>query len=600
MTIRRQLKRLVAAIIVPAVLAAGLLSAYSYNRQRTNVEQRTLETARALTQAVDRELASGRTALQALATSPYLDPDLANLAAFHRQASEAMPDLPGNNIVLSDASGQQLVNTLRPFGEVLPRHGNPAQLRSVFEAGEPVISDLYVGGVTRRALVGVDVPVRREGRVIYDMSMGFLPVRLGEILTRQNLPAGWVASIFDSHGTIVARTHDPARYVGQKGAAGLLERMTNSPEGQVDVQTLEGIPVVAVFSHSAVSNWSVAIGIPSAVLAAYLWKPLLLILGGTVVLLALGLSLAQLIGARITRSIRALVAPAVALGRGEKVIVPPLEIAEVAEVGQALASGSKLLSDRERVLAVVAHDLRNPLSTLTTGIAFASLLTNRLPGGERVAQEFDMLSDVVRRMSGMVDDLLAVAVSAEAERSMLRLASVSASSLVTRAANAVRGLFAERRIELRVDSSRVLPAVQADADRVLRVFVNLLDNALKFTDAPGEVVLRAEADAAVVRFSVANSGPALSRDELDAMFRPFWQAGPDDRRGTGLGLSICESIIKTHGGRIWAEAEPGKRVRICFELPRATAATVPGQRADSVQASLQRLAGQLDSARPSV
>ncbi len=581
MTIRRRLNRLVAAVLVPAVLAAGLLSAYSYSRQRANIEQRTLETARALTQAVDQDLASGRTALQALATSPYLDTGSGDLAAFHRQASDAMRDLPGNNIVLSDASGQQLVNTLRAFGDSLPLHGNPAQLRRIFETGEPVVSDLYMGGVTRRALVGIDVPVRREGRVIYDLSMGFLPTRLGEILTRQGLPAGWVASIFDSHGTIVARTHDPATYVGHKGAAGLLEGMGQSREGRVEVQTLEGIPVVAVFSHSAVSNWSVAIGIPRRVLAADLWKPMLLILGGTVVLLALGLSLAQRIGTRIARSIRSLVAPALALGRGEKVVLPPLEIAEAAEVGQALARASKLLSDRERVLAVVAHDLRNPLSTLATGMAFAGMLANRLPGGERVAQEFAMLGDVVRRMSGTVDDLLAVAVSADTERSMLRLAPVSASSLVTRAANSVRSLFAARGIELRIECERILPAVQADADRVLRVFVNLLDNALKFTDAPGEVVLRGEAEPAVVRFSIANSGPPLSQEELDVMFRPFWQAQPEDRRGAGLGLSICRSIVETHGGRMWAEPEAGKRVRICFELPRPPAPPVLGAAADA-------------------
>jgi len=102
---------------------------------------------------------------------------------------------------------------------------------------------------------------------------------------------------------------------------------------------------------------------------------------------------------------------------------------------------------------------------------------------------------------------------------------------------------------------------------VLRVFANLLDNALKFTDRPGCVVLRAEADPARVRFCVAKSGTALSAAELKRMFQPFWQAGQEDRRGSGLGLSICRSIIEAHGGTIWAEPEPGKRVRICFAVP---------------------------------
>jgi signal transduction histidine kinase len=114
-----------------------------------------------------------------------------------------------------------------------------------------------------------------------------------------------------------------------------------------------------------------------------------------------------------------------------------------------------------------------------------------------------------------------------------------------------------------------LPVVQVDLDRILRVFANLLDNALKFTAPGGDAVLRAEAQSANVRFCVANSGPALSSKEIENMFQPFWQAGHADVRGAGLGLAICRSIVEAHGGSIWAEPAAGKRVRICFMLPCA-------------------------------
>jgi signal transduction histidine kinase len=104
---------------------------------------------------------------------------------------------------------------------------------------------------------------------------------------------------------------------------------------------------------------------------------------------------------------------------------------------------------------------------------------------------------------------------------------------------------------------------------MLRVFANLLDNALKFTGRQGRVVLRAQTASAEVRFCVANTGPALSVAELHSMFRQFWQAGDQDKRGAGLGMSICRSIIEAHGGNIWVEPEPGKRVRICFAMPLA-------------------------------
>jgi signal transduction histidine kinase len=564
--IQRQLIRLVLASLLPAALAAGLLIVYSYQRQRASIEHSTLDTARALTQAVDRELASGRTALQALATSPYLASG--DLAAFHRQAREALTELPGNNVVVSDASGQQLVNTLSPFGEPLPRISHRGHLRLVFETGRPAISDLFVGELARRPLISVAVPVRRGGQVVYGISMAFFPDRLGEILRRQELPAGWMGAIFDSRGTIVARTHDADRFVGKQAVPAVVQGLAQLPEGRVEVVTLEGIPSVVVYSRSSVSNLSVGIAIPRAQFATELLTSIAWLIAGTVVLLASGLALARLLSARITRSIRGLIPPAAALGRGEPIVVPPLQLEEAQEVGRALVNAAKMLRDREEILAVVSHDLRNPLFSLMLNVRTAELMAAKLSGGEPLRAKLASLAEIGSRMSGMVDDLLAVAISTRGERSMLKIAPVNAASLLARAADAVRPLFAQEGIDLLIDSDAALPDVQVDPDRILRVFVNLLDNALKFTQRPGRVVLRAEEQPGAVQFSIANSGPALSAEELDNMFQPFWQAR-QDRRGAGLGLSICRSIVETHGGRIWGEPEPGMRVRVCFEVPRA-------------------------------
>ncbi len=177
---------------------------------------------------------------------------------------------------------------------------------------------------------------------------------------------------------------------------------------------------------------------------------------------------------------------------------------------------------------------------------------------------------MTRRMSGMVDDLLAIAVATSGGRSLLKIAPVSAASLLKRAADAARPLFADADINLEIEAVGELPEIRVDSDRMLRVFANLLDNALKFTDRQGRVVLRAQTASAEVRFCVANTGPALSVAELHSMFRQFWQAGDQDKRGAGLGMSICRSIIEAHGGNIWAEPEPGKRVRICFAVPLAS------------------------------
>ena len=228
------------------------------------------------------------------------------------------------------------------------------------------------------------------------------------------------------------------------------------------------------------------------------------------------------------------------------------------------------VSDREEILAIVAHDLRNPLTGLMIGASAVEQSARKLPGGESIRELAATLVDISRRMSGLVEDLLAVAVATTGGGSMLKLAPVAAAQLIGRATEAAQPLLARDGLELKLNVEGELPKVNIDADRILRVFANLLDNALKFTPPSGRVTLAAERTADGVRFSVANSGPALPSERRRAMFRSFWQAG-HDRYGAGIGLSICRSIVEAHGGSIWAEPAKGQRVRVCFVLPRQAA-----------------------------
>ncbi|MET0658465.1 MAG: ATP-binding protein, partial [Steroidobacteraceae bacterium] len=223
--------------------------------------------------------------------------------------------------------------------------------------------------------------------------------------------------------------------------------------------------------------------------------------------------------------------------------------------------------DREDILAVVTHDLRSPLTAIILNASAAERTARAIPGGESVQAMAAALLEAARRMSGLVDDLLAFAV-AQGGHSMLKRASATASNLLAKAVQAAQPLFAERSLRLELQVLSELPTLNVDADRILRIFANLLDNALKFTTPPGRILLAAETVSAGVRFSVANSGAALPTEDLQAMFQPFWQAAGQDRRGAGLGLAICRSIVEAHGGSIWAEPARGERVRVCFVLPR--------------------------------
>lgn len=222
--------------------------------------------------------------------------------------------------------------------------------------------------------------------------------------------------------------------------------------------------------------------------------------------------------------------------------------------------------DREQLLALVAHDLRNPLAAIVLLAATIENLDRQSTGGSEMGELARKMQERLHGLAGLVDDLLAVSVGGLADASMLDLQKTEPAQLVDHALDQSKDLFAARGIRVSTNVARVLPAVKVDRQRLQRVWTNLLDNALKHTQPGGDVCLGATRQGGVV-FSVSNAGAPLSQEQMRAMFRPFWQA-TSDRRGAGLGLSIARAIVEAHGGSIWAEAAQGQRVCVKFELPR--------------------------------
>ena len=340
---------LVLACLLPGMVGTVVLFAREYLNGRARLERDTIATARAMVQAVDSQLGRVRIAAQTLATSRSLARH--DLARFHARARNIIAETKvGMAVVLSDESGQQLVNTLREFGEALPRHGNPQLLQRVFATGQPIISDIYIGGVLRKPVMSVDLPVVIDGKVSYDLSIALLPGDFSGILAAQGFPAAWLSSIFDSSGTIVARTHAAEKFVGQKGTAEYIQRIQESPEGAMYTVTREGIPTLSVWSRSPVTGWSVGIGIPRDILEHDLMKSLAWLSAGMAALLAIGLGLAWLAAKKIAAAIHALSEPASALGRGEAAPMVTSDIQETAEVATAISQAAELLAARSAEL----------------------------------------------------------------------------------------------------------------------------------------------------------------------------------------------------------------------------------------------------------
>jgi diguanylate cyclase (GGDEF)-like protein len=340
-TIRSRLVWLVMACVVPASLMVIGLIVHDVQRERARLVRDVTATARAITSAVDRDLASVESALRALASSPSLRAN--DLATFYSQSKEVQRDLIAANIVLSEANGLQRLNTLRPFGDVLPLAGSMGLARRVFETGRPVVSDLFIGPVSRRPLIVIAVPARRDGTVVYSLSAGIFPERLSTLLTQQRLPPDWTATILDGSGTVVARTADTERFVGQPGPSALLQRMATAAEGALESQTPEGVRTTSVFARSAVSRFAVAIDIPEASLNHALWRSIGWLVVATVLLLASSLGLAWWIGKRIAGAVHRLTQPALALGRGQAVSIPSLPLREADDVAQSLMKASAMM-----------------------------------------------------------------------------------------------------------------------------------------------------------------------------------------------------------------------------------------------------------------
>ncbi len=343
-SIRLWLASLVVACVLPVWIAAGFLVHYNYQSRRALTEQRMLETARALTMVVDRELVNMQASLNALATSPSLDSN--DLSAFDRQAGVVLQAYPDAYIILADATGQLLINTFRPFGTSFPKRNVPDTVRQVFATGRPLISNVFNGASSGRLQISVDVPVFRNGGVIYDLAMTVPLYRFSTILSQQQLPQEWVGSILDSNQVLVTRTRLAEKFVGRQAGPVLLQRMRESAEGTAEVINLEQIPIFDSFSRSATSGWTVVIGVPKALMMAEIWRRLWWILAGAALLSFAGIALALFIARRIAASIQGLIDPALALGRGESIAIRHLELTEFDEALGSLVTASQLIQQR--------------------------------------------------------------------------------------------------------------------------------------------------------------------------------------------------------------------------------------------------------------
>ena len=218
---------------------------------------------------------------------------------------------------------------------------------------------------------------------------------------------------------------------------------------------------------------------------------------------------------------------------------------------EARAAAERAIRARDDVVALVAHDLRNPVHTI--GLAAGVLQQPAL----REEQRETLVRTIARTTAGMerlLNDLL------DASRMEAGTFAVAHAPLAPRdVLESVRELFEakarDRGLVLRCDAAPGVGSVNGDRDRVVQVLSNLAANAVKFARPPGEVAVEVRGCPEGARFTVRDNGPGIPAEDQPHLFDRFWQRDPHAGGGAGLGLAIAKGIVEAHGGRIWVESD---------------------------------------------
>jgi len=252
------------------------------------------------------------------------------------------------------------------------------------------------------------------------------------------------------------------------------------------------------------------------------------------------------------------------------------------EAEAATKAAEKANDAKSAFLSTVSHELRTPLTSV---LGFAKIIRKRLdekifPTVDRsdtktektvkqISENLEVVISEGERLTHLINDVLDLA-KIEAGKMEWSMESVSMMEVAERALAATTALFDQKKLKLVKDIDTDLPDISGDRDKLIQVIINLISNAVKFTDK-GAVTCKVYKKQDEIIVSIIDTGIGIALDDYGAVFEQFKQVGgdtlTDKPKGTGLGLPICKEIVEHHGGRIWLESEVGKGSIFSFSLP---------------------------------
>ena len=456
------------------------------------------------------------------------------------------------------------------------------------------IAGNYVfGRVVHRHTVNLTYPVLDEDGSVAAVVFAALDlVSLDRFIADIDLPPGSILVTADDDGNIISRRPDPTKWFGRKVSPDMLAHMSTPTPQPVELTGPDGVQRLYTFAHVGMpetSSYTLAIGIPSADIVAATRHDQYVSLATLAVTTLLALFATWLVGnITIVRRVKALARTSQRIAAGNLQARSGIrygreEIGSLAraldEMAQALqrkdadrdAAEAKLRAAdhrKDQFLAMLAHELRNPLAPISAAAQIIRMV--RVGDEARLKQASEVIVRQVAHMAGLIDDLIDVArvtrglVTTEKKPEDIKL-------IIADAVEQVRPLIRTRRHRLTVDTGAQNAFVLGDHKRLVQIIANVLHNAAKYTPEGGNIVLRLENEGDTAVIGISDDGVGISADLLPYVFDLFTQAERTADRsqgGLGIGLALVRSIVDLHGGSVTASSDgPGTGSRFVIRLP---------------------------------
>ncbi len=587
-----RLSALPVAIVLPTLAFAGALLYVLWTAQQNELQRELQHTAHTLSVALDRELGGSTRELERIAESPLLR--AGRLADFHAYVARIVAERRQfENIVLFDLAGQPTVNALVPYGRPLSVLRRPLE-EQVVTTGKPVVSDILPNTVDGAPSVAIAVPVKVDGVLRGVLTARLDHEELTRLLVEQQSRAGGVAAIIDRSQRIVARSRDSGKFFGQNVPDYFKDLVQGTPRGAAASRSLEGDAVLTAW-ETLPFGWVVAIGIPThATLSAFAQSIYALTALGFV-LLALAVLGVVAFSRRVRNELVEISGQTHRLSAGERIPPRRFTFRELDDVYGAMRDASQRLADlidslrhseslaRERLaeleqvdkrkdafLAMLAHELRNPLAPIRTA---AETLRVQPADPRGIARAREVIARQVMHISRLVDDLLDVSRITQG-KIVLHPILLDLRTVVSVAVHSATAFAVNRQQSIVWDEPPEAVWVEGDLVRLTQIVDNLLSNALKFSPSSSEVNVWLKIEGERAALTVHDQGAGIPQELLDRVFDMFVQGDDSLERtsgGLGLGLTLVRELTRLHGGEVHATSEGlGRGATFTVLLPLAT------------------------------